>query len=337
LEIAVPVRRVLVTDYAWPDLDIERAVLARAGAEIVVAQTGVEPELLDIAPSVDAIVTCWKMVSAAVLQAAARCVTVARAGVGTDNIDVAAASALGMVVTRVPDYCVEDVAEHTLALILALSRQIVPLAEQTRAGDWDNRSFGAPRRLSGRVLGLVGFGRIGRAVAERAIPFGMEVRTWTRRPPADLPPGVEHFAALDQLLSGADIVSLHLPLAQDTRQLIDARRLALMKNSAVLVNTSRGSLVDEAALTAALERGQLGGAALDVLEREPPPSPHLARLPGVIVTPHAAFYSDRSIPALQRRTATNVADVLEGRLPASDYVVDPEVLTSPGCRMRREA
>lgn len=333
----MPRRRVLVTDYAWPDLDIERAVLAEAGAEIVAAQTGEEPELLDVAPTVDAIITCWKVVNASVLQAAGRCLTVARAGVGTDNIDVAAATGLGMLVTRVPDYCLEDVAEHAFALILAAARRIVPFALQTRAGEWDNRFYPAPRRISGQLLGLVGFGRIGRAVAERATSFGLVVRTWTRRSPADLPPGVEHVAELDRLLADADIVSLHLSLSPDTRHLIDTRRLALMKPSAILVNTSRGSLVDESALAAALEHGRLGGAALDVLEHEPPPNAHLARLPGVIVTPHAAFYSDRSIPELQRRTATNVADVLEGRLPASAYLVNPEVLGSPSCRVREKA
>lgn len=163
---------VLVTDAAWPTLSPERAVLRTVDAELLVAQTGEEDELIALVPSADAILTCWKPVTAAVLQAAMRCRTVARYGVGLDNVDVAAATALGMVVSNVPMFCTTEVADHTMALVLAHARHIVPFATSVAAGGWDNTSAGPLRRLRGRVFGLVGYGRIAREVAHRARAFG---------------------------------------------------------------------------------------------------------------------------------------------------------------------
>jgi phosphoglycerate dehydrogenase-like enzyme len=328
-------RSVLVTDHAWPSLDVERRILAEIGVEIIAAETGSEDELTELAAGVEAILTNWKPVSARVLRSATRCRTVARYGVGLDNIDVAAATELGMVVSNVPDYCIDEVSDHALALVLALSRRIVDFAGQTRAGGWDNQGAGAMHRLRGRVLGLVGFGRIGRAVAARAQPFGLSVLAYSPSLSASPSGGVRTARSLDELLRSSDVVSLHAPLTDATRHMIGAEQLAMMRPDAFLVNTARGALVDEGALVEALGQGALGGAGLDVMDEEPPGQDHpLRRTPGVIMTPHAAFYSVESINELQVKAAGNVATVLGGGVPAT--VVNPDVLASPALRSAGE-
>jgi D-3-phosphoglycerate dehydrogenase len=321
-------RSVLVTDYAWPNLEVERRILDGIGVEIVAAETGDEDELTELASDVVAILTNWKPVSGRVLRNAGRCLTVARYGVGLDNIDVATATELGIVVSNVPDYCVDEVSDHALALVLSLSRRIVDFAGQTRAGGWDNQGFGVMHRLRGRVLGLVGFGRIARAVAARAQAFGFSVLAYS----PSLAPGehdrVRAVGSLDELLGSSDVVSLHAPLTDSTRHMIGASQLAMMRPGAFLITTARGALVDEDALVEALVDGRLGGAGLDVMDEEPPAPDHpLRATPGVVMTPHAGFYSVESINELQERAAGNVATVLGGRVPAT--VVNPEVLSSP--------
>lgn len=318
-------RTVLVTDYAWPNLDVERAVLAEADAELLVAETGSEDELIDLAPRADAIMTCWQQVTAPVLEAAHRCVTVARYGVGLDNIDVAAATRLGIIVTNVPEFCTTEVADHTMALLLGHARHIARFAEATRAGGWDNRAFAPMHRLGGQVMGLVGYGNIAQQVAQRAQAFGYQVVAYSPSRAGRQPEGGVRFAAsLVELLRAADVVSLHLPLTPDTRHVIGRAALAEMKPGAILVNTSRGALVDEAALADVLNDGRIGGAALDVLDGEPPAASHpLLGHPSVIVTPHAAFDSVEAIAELQETAARNVVAVLRGALPAT--VVNPEV------------
>ncbi len=324
-------RAVLVTDYAWPALDVERGVLAAAGCELLVAERGDEDELVSLAPSADAILTNWKPVTARVLEHATRCVTVARYGVGLDNIDIDAATRLGMIVSNVPDYCIEEVSDHAMALLLALARRVASFAAQTRAGGWDNQEFGTMHRLQGRTLGLVGFGRIGRRVAEKAAAFGLEVLAWSPTLAAPAPLGVEVAASLDELLGRADAVSLHAPLTEGTRHLIGPRQFSLMRPGAFLINTARGQLIDQGALLEALAHGGLGGAGLDVLDEEPPPLDHpLRHAAGVLLTPHAAFYSAESVRELQEKAAANVVLALEGGVPAT--TVNLEVVGSPARR-----
>ena len=323
---------VLVTDFAWPDLDIEREILASVGAELVVAATGEQAELLDLAPGVDAILTCWKPVTGDVLRAAGHCRTVARYGVGLDNIDVNAATELGIVVSNVPEFCTSEVADHTMALVLAHARHIARFAEATAAGEWDNKAFGPMRRLRGRVFGLVGYGHIARAVARRALAFGYDVVAYSpSRAGSAARDGVRFAPDLHALLEQADVVSLHLPLSPQTRHVIGKVELAAMKRGAVLVNTARGALVDQNALVDALRGGQLGGAALDVQDPEPPGevSP-FANIPTVLLTPHAAFDSVEAIAELQETAARNVAAVLAGGLPGT--IVNPRVLETPVLR-----
>lgn len=323
---------VLVTDYAWPSLDIERAVLAEVPAELLVAEHDDEAELVALAPRADAIMTNWRPVPASVLDAATDCVTVARYGIGLDNIDVERATALGMVVTNVPDFCVEEVADHTVALLLACARRLFPQVLAARAGVWDRAAGGTPSRVRGQVLGLVGYGRLARGVAARAQAVGLTVLAYTPRlQPGPMPDGATATNELDELLQTSDYVSLHVPSTPQTRHLIDERALRRMKASAFLINTARGGVVDEDALARALAGQWIAGAALDVLQTEPPPRDHpLLRMDNVIVTPHAAFYSDVSIPDLQQRTAENVAAVLRGHMP--DTVVNQTVLRQDNLR-----
>jgi D-3-phosphoglycerate dehydrogenase / 2-oxoglutarate reductase len=321
--------RVLVTDVAWPTTDVEARVLAAAGVDLVLAPSGDPAELVRLAADADAILTCFAKVTAEVLDAAPRCRTVARYGVGVDNIDVVRATELGVVVSNVPVYCVDEVADSALLGILALARRLLPLTRDVAAGRWGGDVPGAGTRLRGKVLGLVGLGVIGSALAARAQVLGFDVIAYdlSGRPV----PGVRVVDSLDELLAEADAVSLHVPLTERTHHLIGAAQLKAMKPTAWLVNTARGPLVDTGALLAALNAGDIAGAALDVTDPEPLPADHPLRTrDDVVLTPHTAFSSDGSLAELATRAATNVVDVLQGRVPAT--VVNPDVLGSSALR-----
>ena len=319
-------QRVLLTDFAWSDVDIERHILEEAGIELIVAPDTREDTLVELATDADAIMTCWAPVTRRVIQAANRCRLIARLGIGLDNIDVAEATRRGILVTNVPDYCLVEVAEHTLALLLALARKVAFYHHQTKEGIYDIRAGVPLRRLEGQRLGLVGLGRIAQQVARRAAGLGLEL-LGTSRTPNKRVPGVR-WCSLDELLSASDFVSLHVPLTDETRHLIGARQLAQMKSGAYLINTARGGLVDHAALAEALARGHLHGAALDVQDPEPPPLDQPPfNDPRVIVTPHVAFMSETSVADLRRRVATQVVVALKGGRP--ENIVNSEVLDTP--------
>lgn len=326
--------KVLVTDYAWPSLDIERRVLADIGAELLVADTGAEPELIALAPQADAILFCWKPVTNAVLDAAVKCRTASRYGVGLDNIDVTHATRLGILVTYVPDYCSEEVSDHAMALLLACARSIPTFDRDTQRGVW-NLPAGRPMfRLRGRTLGIIGYGNVGRALAPKALGFGMRVLAYTPRAAPDQQDGVVMVDDLSALLRQADYVSLHAPLNAATRGMVNADFLRQMKPTAFLINTARGGLIDENALVEALQNGTIAGAALDVLAQEPPPSDHpLLKLDRVLITPHAAFNSEEALAELQEKAARHVVQVLRGDVP--DRLVNPAVLEQPNCRLHK--
>ena len=317
-------RRVLVTDYAWPSLDIERRILGGLGAELVVAETGEPDELVELAGGVDAILTNWKQVPPEALDRAPGCLVVSRYGVGVDNIPVDHATELGVLVVNVPDFCLQEVSDHAMALVLACARRVARYARETREGTWRLDGPGLPR-LAEQTIGLVGFGNIARALVPKARGFGMRVLAWSPSLTPERAGGeVEVARDLEQLLAESDYVSLHAPATPATAGLIGEAELRAMKATAYLVNTSRGALVDEAALVAALREGWIAGAALDVLRQEPAPAGHpLLGLDNAIVTPHAAFYSDSAIVELQTKAATNVAKVLTGELPGT--VINPQV------------
>lgn len=311
--------RVLLTDYAWPDLHIERTVLDQYDAELVVSPDREMHTLQRLAADCDAIMTNWSDVPAELIDACPNCQIIARLGIGLDNIDVEHATERGIPVTNVPDYCLIEVAEHTLALLLALARKIGIYHANTLANKYDLAAGFPLRRIEGQTLGIVGLGQIGRRVAAKARCLGLKVMATSRSSREPHPHII--WTDLDELLAESDFVSLHVPLKPETRHIIAAPQLARMKPSAFLINTSRGGLVDHAALAAALANNALAGAALDVQEREPcdlsqPPYND----PRVIVTPHAAFYSEESVAELRRRVAHQVGKRLTGGQP--EHVVN---------------
>ncbi|MGI8479773.1 MAG: C-terminal binding protein [Gaiellaceae bacterium] len=256
----------------------------------------------------------WEPVTVADLGRLPALRVISTPSVGFEHIDVEAATQRGIWVCHVPDYCVDEVADHALALLLALVRGIVELDRSVGEGDWDAKAAGPLRRLGDVRLGVVGFGRIGRALAARALGLGLDVQATDPVVPDETigAAGVRP-ATLDELLRTSDAVSLHTPLTGDTDGLIGARELALLPRGAYLVNVARGSLVDETAMLAALESGQLAGAALDTLGVEPPTQ--APRAPRLIVTPHAAWYSQEAEAAAHRRAAESVRAALEGSRP----------------------
>ncbi|MGH2391558.1 MAG: C-terminal binding protein, partial [Chloroflexota bacterium] len=302
----------------------ERAIAAAFGGELILGEE--RPARLHDA---EVILIAGMTVPATVMPELARCRLIVRYGIGVDTIDVAAATAHGIVVANAPTYCVAEVADHTAALILSLTRRIPWLDRQVRAGEWSatRSKAGGVRRLSMLTLGIVGLGRIGRELTARMIPFGIRMIAHDPR----LEPGAiealgAQSATFEALLRQSDIISLHVPLTAATRHLIDEEALALMKPTAMLINASRGTVVDEAALIRALDTDRLAGAALDVLEQEPPAPDHpLLRMDPrrVILTPHFAAWSEDAFSCLHQEVAAAVEAVLGARWPAG--TVNPEV------------
>jgi len=318
---------VAITDYVFPSLEPEQAVLGPLGVELRPQQCRSEEEIIALAQDADAVLNCYAKMAARVIEKLKRCKIIARYGIGVDNVDLAAASKARILVTNVPDYCIDEVSDHALALILSLARKIVAADTGVKNGNWSVTAHAEIRRLRGQTLGLLGFGKIAKALASKVQPLGMKVLVYDPYLEAELISrhGAEA-VSLDRLLAEADAISIHVPLSSETRNLIGQRELALMKSTAFLINTSRGGIVDEQGLAAALKEGQLGGAALDVLSVEPPPQDHpLRQAPNVILTPHLAFYSRESVIELQTKAAEEVARALKGEPPRSP--VNPEVLT----------
>lgn len=319
----MPRFHVLLTDYAWPDLQIEQNLLRQADADLIVAP----PQAQDAASltalarqyQVDAIMTNWAKVPASVIDASPKLQIVCRLGIGLDNIDVAHCTQRGIPVTNVPDYCLIEVAEHTLALLLALARKVAWYHHATKTGRYALQEGPRLRRIEGQTLGIVGLGNIGRRVAIKAQALGLHVVAATRSS-REVPPGVT-LLPLSELLETSDYVSLHVPLTPQTRHLIGAAELERMKPTAYLINTARGGLIDHAALAAALAANRIAGAALDVQNPEPPDLTNPPYCdPRVIVTPHAAFVSEESLADLRRRVALQVVQKLTGGRP--DHIVN---------------
>ena len=325
--------KVLVTDYVWPSLEPEREVLAAIGAELVPAPDGDEATLVSMARGVDAILTCFAKVTENVVRAAESCVVIGRYGVGVDNIAVDTATDLGIAVTYVPDYCVDEVSDHAMALLLAWNRRIVELDRSVRTTGWGSVPLTMRMmRLRGKTLGIVGYGRIGRAVAVKAQAFGFEIIV--SDPTMDAREAEEEgvrLVDLATLMRESDFVSLHAPGTPATVGLIGRAELDLMKPDAFLINCARGSLIDEDALYDALSSGRIAGAGVDVLiDLAPPRDDRLFALDNLLVTPHTAFYSQEATLELERRAAGEVASVLQGKMP--DNLVNPAVLEHPNPR-----
>ncbi|HZD17259.1 MAG TPA: C-terminal binding protein [Actinomycetota bacterium] len=310
---------VVVTDHVFAHLDQEREILAAAGHELrYEGNLRTADEVREAVGPADAVLNCYAPIPAEVISATNGCRIVARYGIGLDTVDIPAASAMGIVVTNVPDYCIDEVSDHALALILALGRGIARLDRSVRAGSWDAMVARPLHRLRDETLGLIGFGRIARRLAEKAGPIGFRILATDPYLPSEVigSAGVEPMD-LPSLLERSDVVSVHAPLTEESRHLLGASELGRMRPGAFLINTSRGPLVDLDALLDALEAGRLGGAALDVLEEEPPDPDHpLLRRDDVVMTPHTAFYSEESMAEQQRKAAEQVVAALAGTMPS---------------------
>ena len=308
--------KVVITDYVWESLDVERKTLGEM-AELVALKTKKPEEFLEAAKDCDALLNTYAgPITAEVMTKMPKCRIIARYGIGVDTIDLEAATRAGIIVTNNPTYCIEEVAEHTMALLLACARKIAFYDRLVRSGRWEVPPGKPIFRLVGRTLGLVGFGNIAREVAVRAAAFGMRVLY------ADpfvkegqfSSPGKR--AELEVLLREADFVSLHPPLTPDTRKMMNDRAFSLMKPSAFLINCSRGPVVDTEALVRALDAKKIAGCALDTTDPEPLPDPHPLRgRENVIVVPHAAWYSEQAMAGLQAGAPGEVRRVLSGEWP----------------------
>jgi D-3-phosphoglycerate dehydrogenase / 2-oxoglutarate reductase len=308
---------VLLTDHAWPDDSVERSVLEACGLGLVTGPPAPAPAaaIEDLVRTHEpaAVLTCFAPVTATAIESSPGLRIVARLGVGLDNIAVAAATQGGVWVTNVPDYCVEEVSDHAVGMVLAWARGLLVHDREVRAGQW-NPAGATLRRVAGLNCGIVGYGRIGRATARKLAAFGCRLLAHDPHLPAQSQ-GVE-LTDLEGLLRRSDVVILHAPLTEATHHLIGAQQLALMPQAALLVNVSRGGLVDTDALVEALRGGRPGAAALDVLENEPQVPEELLDQLNVLLTPHIAFSSTESVTELRRRAAEDVVRVLRGDTPA---------------------
>ena len=308
---------IAVTDSPFPSLDPAIGALRRVDPELRMAKSAAAHDILEVARDADAVLVTYAKLPGELLKELKRCKVIGRFGLGVDNIDIPAAAQLGITVTYVPDYCLREVSDHAMALLLALARKIPFSSRLVQSGRWEVPPVVPLRRLEGQVLGLVGFGNIPRALAPKATAFGLKVITHDPYVSEDVVKalGVES-TSFEDLLGRSDFVSVHAPLLPATRNLMNAAAFARMNRGAFLVNTARGPLVDETALVDALDSGHLAGAALDVLAVEPVPedSPLLGR-DNVILTPHTAFYSVEALEELQTKCASDVARVLSGEAP----------------------
>ncbi|MES3000970.1 MAG: C-terminal binding protein [Pseudomonadota bacterium] len=306
--------KLVITDTVFPDLELEQSMLGDV-ADIVLAPPGDPGRLAELLTGAHAVLNCYAVLPPEVVDDMKHCLVICRTGIGLDTIPLDVATRRGIMVANVPDYCISEVADHTAALALSLLRRIDVSATHVRQGRWDYKLAGEVRRLGELSVGLVGFGRIARAFGSRMAAFGMKVRAHDPFVAQDSirEAGAEP-VSLDQLFGECDVISLHAPLAPSTRHMVNEARLALMKPGAILLNSSRGGLVDFKALTAALVEGRIAGAGLDVLEQEPPVDMPDG-IPNLIVTPHLAFYSREAMGELRRSAAAEIRRVLDGRVP----------------------
>jgi D-3-phosphoglycerate dehydrogenase len=310
------------------DIAVERAVLEPRGIRVVPVNIDDPEAFAVLAPQAEAVLHFRGVLDEARMARLTRCRIIAHYGTGLDRIDVPAATARGIMVTSGPLYAVDEVSSHAIALLLAAARKIVAADRAVREGRWHIPPLRPVHRIAGKVLGLLGFGNIARETARKGRALGLDVVAHDPYVEAAVFAGHNvRGVTLEECLALADFLSIHLPNTPQTQGLVGRAALARMKPSAIVINTSRGAVVDEAALVEALQRGRLAGAGLDVFAQEPLPPDHpLLQLPNVTVTGHVAFYSEESIRQMQREAAEQVVLACDGRVPS--YLVNPEVLTA---------
>lgn len=315
--------KVVITDCDHGSIEEEKQEFGRIGAELMLAQVKEEEDLIRTCKDADGLINQYALLTRRVLERLPNCKVVSRYGVGVDPVDLKAATDLRIIVANVPDYCMDEVSNQTISMILTLIRKTAFFDQKVKSGQWDFHSGIPIYRTRGKTLGLVGCGKIGLEVARKISNFGVKVISFDPYL-QKAPEGIE-LTDLDTLLKESDFISIHCPLNDSTRHLIGQREFGKMEKKPILINTSRGPIIDENALIQALIKGQISGAGLDVLEKEPPDSKNpMLKMENVVLSPHVGFYSVESISELKRRTAENVSDVLLGKWPKS--VVNREVM-----------
>ncbi|MCG8482250.1 MAG: C-terminal binding protein [Clostridia bacterium] len=305
----MPELKIVVTDCSWNVIDVEKKYLP-SDASVKGYQCKSEEEVIAVCEDADAILSECAPFSKNVLEKLKKCKIISNTAVGVDNIDVEAASDLGIAVANVPGYCAGEVADHTVALMLAFNRDIIGYHQMIKNKAWRMKSVLPIKRMSTQTMGLIGFGDIAQAVTRRALGFGMKILVYSRRKEKVEAFGLQ-MVELDELLEQSDIVSIHCALNERTEGLIYKEKFLKMKKKPLLINTSRGKVVDGKDLIEALEQGLIRGAALDVLENEPPNfSNPLFKMENVIITPHAGFYSEEALEEVRRRSALNIKNYL---------------------------
>jgi len=314
---------VVITDCDHGSIEEEKREFSLIGAELILAQVREEVDLIRACKEADGLINQYALLTRRVFEGLPKCKVVSRYGVGVDSVDLRAATDLGIIVANVPDYCVDEVSNQTIAMILTLIRKTAFFDRKVKSGLWDFH-LGIPLyRIQGKTLGLIGSGRIGLEVAKKISAFGVKVIAFDPYL-QKAGEGIE-LTDFDTVLKKSDFISIHCPLNESTRHLMGEQAFQKVEKKPILINTSRGPIVDEKALIQALAEGRVSGAGLDVLEKEPPdPQNPLLKMENVILSPHVSFYSVESISELKRRTAENVSAVLMGKLPRS--VVNREVI-----------
>lgn len=304
--------KVVVTDWEYADLRYEEAVLNHPDIEFVPAQCRTEEDIIEACKDADGLINQYAPIGRKAIEALQNCKVITRYGVGVNTIDVDAATEKGICVANVPDYCMDEVADHALALLLSWTRKVVVANHHVKNGLWDFKVTQPITRMRGKVLGLVGFGKIPQALAEKVRPLGIQVVAFDPYFPADLAKekGVS-LVTLDELCEQSDYISVHAPLMPATKGMIGKEQFAKMKETAIIINTSRGPVIDEKALIEALQNKKIAGAALDVVEEEPISADNpLVTMENVILTPHVAWYSEEAAVEMRSKAAMGVVDVL---------------------------
>lgn len=308
--------RVVITDCDHGSIREEKEEFDRMGAELILAQVREEEELIRVGKEADGLINQYALLTRRVFENLPKCKVVARYGVGVDSIDLRAATDLGIIIANVPDYCIDEVASHAVAMMLTLTRKTAFFDRKVKSSQWDFRQGTPIHRIQGKTLGLIGCGKIGFEVAKQISAFGVKVMAFD--PYIQRTGEKIELTDLETVLRKSDFISIHCPLNESTQHLIGEQEFQKMERKPLLINTSRGPIVNEKALIQALEEGRISGAGLDVLETEPPDSKNpMLKMENVIFSPHVGFYSEESISELKRRTARNVSDVLRGRWPGS--------------------
>ena len=319
---------VLITDYVWPSIDAEKRILKEINANILIAPTGDESTLIKMATKADAIITCFAQVTDKVILSAKNCKIISRYGVCVDNINVDTATKENIIVTYVPDYCIPEVSDHVIAMMLTWNRKILKHHNQTKTQGWSSVSLNDRiMRLNDKYLGIIGYGRIGKTVASKASAFGLNILVYDPLIPEETQDSLVTFVSLEELLTKCHFITLHAPLLESTKDLMNEDQFSLMRPDAFLINAARGGLINEKALYNAITSKKIAGAGLDVLVDIDPPIDHrIINLENVIITPHTAFFSQESVIELEERAAKEVVRVIKGEMP--DNIINPNVIST---------